>query len=600
MKKVKIAVIDTYVDVKNLGFENDSVRISEFCPNYNIKDNLHGALVCSQILAEFSNVQITVFPVFSNENYAVDPKEILKILEYIYECGNYNLINMSFGMLDCDCLDELRIICHKLVLCGTIILAAFDNDGAMSYPAALEEVIGIDIIPEKKSKGGYQYIINSEINIRADGKIKRIKFGNKYMLASGTSFVVPIFTGKIAKYIFESNFHYNLDTIRSFLKSNADEILNLKIFSLPNNELKISNAIVLPINKENHSLMRFKKLLKFNIVGFYDFKYQLNIGKKVSYFTNCDEDNDVIEEIDKIPWCNNFDTVIIGHIDTIANLAGKEIIMSLLKKCLMYNKKVVAYDNFIYNNFILGNNELHGLKLYFPYINDTMIPYARFGKLWYISKPILNILGTRSQIGKFTAQIKIIKGLQKRGYNVGYLSSEPTGLFFGAKYVFPFGYNSTVNISLNNYPAIVNEMLHRIDEEKNDIIVTGGQSGIVPYDLFNTSRILLPQIAYLYATNPDAVVLCVSCDDELEYIQRNISFIESSCDTNVIALLLFPVEKQMNFLGNYFDVNIENENRYKEKQKELHNSLNLPVYSFFDDSFNECVDLIIDYFSAET
>ena len=80
MKKVKIAVIDTYVDVKNLGFENDSVRISEFCPNYNIKDNLHGALVCSQILAEFSNVQITVFPVFSNENYAVDPKEILKIL----------------------------------------------------------------------------------------------------------------------------------------------------------------------------------------------------------------------------------------------------------------------------------------------------------------------------------------------------------------------------------------------------------------------------------------------------------------------------------------------------------------------------------------
>ena len=68
----------------------------------------------------------------------------------------------------------------------------------------------------------------------------------------------------------------------------------------------------------------------------------------------------------------------------------------------------------------------------------------------------------------------------------------------------------------------------------------------------------------------------------------------------MIALLLFPVEKQMNFLGNYFDVNIENENRYKEKQKELHNSLNLPVYSFFDDSFNECVDLIIDYFSAET
>ena len=142
-------------------------------------------------------------------------------------------------------------------------------------------------------------------------------------------------------------------------------------------------------------------------------------------------------------------------------------------------------------------------------------------------------------IGKYTLQQEIRIGMKKIGYNVGFLSSEPTGFLLQADGVFPYGYNSSVAVNEDMYVPIINQMLHEIDVLDKDIIVTGGQSGCVPYDLFSYNSILIPQVAYMYGINPDAVILCVAIDDEEEYINRTIDFIESSCNTDVVALMLF-------------------------------------------------------------
>ena len=51
---------------------------------------------------------------------------------------------MSFGITAGDeyyQIEKLRILCEKIEMKGTIIVSAFDNDGAISYPAFLTKLL---------------------------------------------------------------------------------------------------------------------------------------------------------------------------------------------------------------------------------------------------------------------------------------------------------------------------------------------------------------------------------------------------------------------------------------------------------------------------
>ena len=230
-----------------------------------------------------------------------------------------------------------------------------------------------------------------------------------------------------------------------------------------------------------------------------------------------------------------------------------------------------------------------------PCINWEDIPSENLGKMWRIQTPIVEVLGTRSQIGKYTLQQEIRIGMKKIGYNVGFLSSEPTGFLLQADGVFPYGYNSSVAVNEDMYVPIINQMLHEIDVLDKDIIVTGGQSGCVPYDLFSYNSILIPQVAYMYGINPDAVILCVAIDDEEEYINRTIDFIESSCNTDVVALMLFPVMYIDYAIGQFKKVDISNTVSYKEKLQEMERLYKRPVLEFSQDGIAKCIDCIIEF-----
>ena len=51
------------------------------------------------------------------------------------------------------------------------------------------------------------------------------------------------------------------------------------------------------------------------------------------------------------------------------------------------------------------------------------------------------------------------------------------------------------------------------------------------------------------ATQPDCVVLCVNPFDEISYIRRTILYIESSIDTKVISIVVFPMDISANQYG---------------------------------------------------
>ena len=99
----------------------------------------------------------------------------------------------------------------------------------------------------------------------------------------------------------------------------------------------------------------------------------------------------------------------------------------------------------------------------------------------------------------------------------------------------------------------------------------------------------------MYGINPDAVILCVAIDDEEEYINRTIDFIESSCNTDVVALMLFPVMYIDYAIGQFKKVDISNTVSYKEKLQEMERLYKRPVLEFSQDGIAKCIDCIIEF-----
>ena len=66
-------------------------------------------------------------------------------LVYIFEKVNCNLIHISAGVERLENFLDLYDIISKLVKKEVFIVAAFANNGAVSYPASFDNVIGVDM-----------------------------------------------------------------------------------------------------------------------------------------------------------------------------------------------------------------------------------------------------------------------------------------------------------------------------------------------------------------------------------------------------------------------------------------------------------------------
>ena len=136
------SVVDNYVL-----YENDVVK------RYERDEVGHGTGVASVLYDNNPKAELIVFKIFHNE-IKTSQKSLYIILDYIY-CNikelKIDFINISLGVLQWK--DErLENICNKLVNEGCIIISAFDNVGAISYPASFPTVVGVDVTKEYMKK----------------------------------------------------------------------------------------------------------------------------------------------------------------------------------------------------------------------------------------------------------------------------------------------------------------------------------------------------------------------------------------------------------------------------------------------------------------
>ena len=496
-------------------------------------NNPHGTAVCAIIAHHTSpNIEIHNFDIFHKEPQILT-KKVISALKYILEYGGYDIINMSLGIRTPN--TELEALCDKISNQGSLIVSAFDNAGAISYPAAYPFVIGVDTSPRCTHAEDFVIVENSPINIRGKGGVQRLAWVDPpYTISQGNSFAAPYITAYIASHFTNGP---SQEQALEFIHRNAKHVYSArKSNTILRKPFQISNASLFPYNKEMTSLISFRELLDFNIIEVCDTKYSGHIGLSVKGLYDIESCFN-IKNIDDIN-SKTIDTLILGHISETEGVSGKSIKRDALIKCLEKGLNVFAFDDFYLNEF-LPQFEAKGLSLYCP--NYNTVPVTNyFGKLYQMRSPVLCVAGTSKHQGKFTLQLQLRKKLKERNYIVGQLGSEPTSQLWGIDEVFPLGYNGITESNVQDILVQTNMLMHKIDEKAPDIILVGSQSNILPRAYYNTGQIPLSQVGYILGANPDAIILCVNLDDDIKMISRFIDGIQGLCNCRVIALGVYP------------------------------------------------------------
>lgn len=605
-KNIRIAVVDSGISINHPVFKNysinpDSIAISELdnsiVVNHDIDDNFgHGTAVCGIIHKLSPEAELIIIKIFDNAALQADESKLVFALNYIYDKIPCDIIHLSLGTTLPS--SELYNCCKKLRQRGTILVSAYDNAGAISYPANYPEVIGVEGDNRCIQVDDF-FVLKDDDNITvfAKGGNHRLAWvDTSYIISQGSSFSAAYVTSYIAKMLSCGIIKENI--IKTF-KENAKRYLEIPKTNTPNLTqipFEIHNAILFPYNKEMHSLVNYADNLPFIINDICDTKYTGRIGKYVHSLNGKNEFK--IKSINQIDW-DKIDTLILGHLNELDSMVGKSVKKDLIDICLNHNINIYSLDDLILTDSEL-ENERKDIMIYTP--NIISIDYLKkyCGKMFQYQTPIIEIMGTSSSQGKFTLQLALRYAFEKSGYSIAQIGTEPTALLFGMDACYPFGYNSNIHLSELDSILAINHLLHHVECKRPDadLILIGSQSGSVPMLFNNIHQMTLPQIAFLMGSMPDAVILCVNPDDSPEYIQRTIRAIEGVGATKVIALALYPLA----FSNGWQIMNGSKKliNNPTETAREIYESTKLPVFIMGDEEeVNKLSKLCIEYLAED-
>lgn len=522
----------------------------------------HGTAVFSIISRLVPEAEITIVKVFEEEDN-ISSARLVYALEFINKELTCDVVNISAGIEIVEQYEALEAVCKEIQAKGTNIVAAFSNDGGIAYPAALEDVIGVDRMNMYKKRGEFAYINSNIINLVFSDVFYRVEWlNNQKTLIKGISFATAYASGIIGKFLVKNPMATKIQ-IHSYLKESAKQVIGEQeeeyIFKP---QFNIKKAIVFPYNKETHSLLRYSDYLGFEIAGVYDERLKGLVGT-----TQYDR---VVQAYENINWEEDFDTVILGCCDELSGLTNKNYKDEILQCCKKHHKNIYAFERTAETS----------KSLYYPQIGSKDIPKNRFNKLRRLNTPVVAVCGTSSQQGKFSLQLEMKKQMEKLDYKVGHISTEPSGYLFGADFVFPMGYNATVdrNVDLHDYIRLLNEQLWEIERQKAEIIIVGNQSGSTQYDTNNLQLYTLEQHAFLLGTLPDRFVLCVNPHDSMDYIERTINYLNAVNSGKVFSLVIYPIETKLTQNGISFVKEKISSIQKEEFRKRLRERFKLPVF----------------------
>jgi hypothetical protein len=599
-----VIVIDSgYFESSKDNIIVDGVNLSGNGCATDIEDKIgHGTEIVNIISRNSNKKQLKVFVIKTCDSYdGFGCDVLLEAVNYIIAHNiKSRVVNISMGLVTVDNYNYMLSLFDVLKAKNMVVISAFDNLGAISYPAALPNVIGIDCMSCGEGNGKIFFVENGIVNVICmDTYYRTVDHMKKEILVKGASFATAYISSLVISCLTQNDCSDNYKRALDFLRSVSNQVVCFKDGRTSRSVKEdyasflegVQKAIVFPFNKEVMSIAKFEKMLPFEIVGYYDFDLSFNKNCRISDLYPHIENDRILHGYSDIDWTSDFDLLICGHCKEYSDMAKVDILDETIKKCLTHGKKMYAFDDI---SGYLGNYPHE--TIFYPYSEDCCKGNNYFGKLRVLSTPVLGVFGTSSKQGKYTLQLGIKSLMEEEEYRIGGIATEPSGYLFGYDYVHAMGYGGTIKTTTIESVRLLNEALWNAEKDGCDLLMVGSQAGTVPYDIININNLLFNQYDFLVATHPDAVILCVNLFDTEEYIVHTINFIESIGYSKVIAVVVFPVLNKNNFSK---DQNLSSSSETEEFIKMLKADLKLPVIINDCCNYGLLVSIIKEYFGSD-
>lgn len=500
----------------------------------------HGTAVVRIIDRLVQGCEITSVKV-SEKNF---DQWLLDALRHILANERPDVINLSCGVTRSQTIPALKDVCQQLQKKGVLLVAAFCNDGTMTYPASFPSVIGVDVSDRYHKIGSYEYV-DDTVNIRTAAASWRLPALDSQSMKtySGNSFSTPVFTAKIVK-LLQSGIP--ADKIRDTLKAQADHRASVECAAEePAKRPAIKRAVVFPFNKEVHALARCEDMLDFQIAAFCDLPASGRVGVPVRELIGSDSEQ-VIRDFNQVDWTDEFDTVVLSHLQTLSALVKDDLFEKIKAKCLAHRKNIYLFDEEVFlpeARFAEIERAFREAGLWVQRPEKPAALHTEWGgKVYDLSAPVLCVAGTASSQGKFTVQCALRKALRQAGYKVYNLGTEPVSALLGFEGMYTTGYGAYMPYEGWKNVLACNAVFHTLDEESPEILITGLQSRVIPERVADFCSYPIKQQEFILACAPDAYVLCVNPSDSLNHIRRSIRYLEGLFPSKVIAICVNSVD----------------------------------------------------------
>lgn len=629
-----IGIIDTGCDRNHKRFVDLEIEGLTIYKNANneiitVKDRFsdnkgHGTGITSIIHKNSPLSKIIVVKIESFD-HSLSEDLLVEAIEYLTNHTDAKILNISMGVNTNNPSVQLKEACQFAFDKGVIVVAsAYYKHDSLCFPANFKSVfaVGSGIV---KSKESFRFLgQDSFVNILAKGGFQRVAVPqNKYQFSTGTSLATAHFTAILAD-AYEKGEWKTRDELNNWISGNSDnntisltkhdqlrvdhEKISAKeersfqeVFTL---DKSVENFAIFPFEeKEMKTLIEFREHLNSNLT--------LAIGSPRSI--KLDNTMELLQEkgINFITKALNpehfdlFDTIVIGYFLDKLSDSNSFFGFTLIKECIKRNKNFIVWDKAVYdiiNQVINDDEHAYTGKLFLTSFDNDKKDFL-YRNIDYVAlkRPSICVVGTNSRQGKFTTQMIIRKVLEKEGYKVSHISTEPQGILLNSSCVFPIGHNGTVSVDLREWNKSLRLLSQSIElNEEPDIIITGSQGGILPLHPVNDS--LPPEkLIYVKSFYPDAIVCTISPSDSIDVIQRTVNTIKSFVETEVLFFVLTPWQYKFHH-GYKTIVSFDkiDEEEYNEKLIYFTEKLGKKVINIKDENHhNIIVDEIVNFFAKE-
>lgn len=286
---MRIGIVDTEGKFNDKYFQNKNLKIIEFnknCATNNLEQICksrftHSEQVSAVIFKENPSCKLKLVPTI-NKNRKCSSGDLIHSMQLLLEDG-VDIISLSVGIERTNYY-ELQYFCEEITKKGIVLVAAYNNQGKVTYPAEYKNVIGVT------------HNKNTNENIILEyKKEKNIVFFSPYVylgqfertgLVQGNSFSCALLSGYLSNYKNTGQLHKMEKNLLSLNKLKRMDVNTFnsyeqknKIFICNNNETKqligkpLKNTEIIALEEYLNQYNKYHKKSNFIIVYNDDFQH---------------------------------------------------------------------------------------------------------------------------------------------------------------------------------------------------------------------------------------------------------------------------------------------------------------------------------------